>query len=67
MNKIVVGVIDAEEVLLVLQSDAIEVHNRKVFAINNVIVDNIGDQYEAILGYDYILGSIEDQINSLFL
>lgn len=66
MSNLVVGVVSTEEVLALLQDDAIEIHRRHVYAINNLATDNIGDQVRSILSYESVLGKIEEQINSLF-
>lgn len=59
--------ISPEEVLVALQEDALIMHEMEVFAINNSISNDVGDQCRAIQNYAGALGSIEEQINQLFV
>lgn len=67
MSTVVVGKICPQEVLVSLQEDALIIHNMEVFAINNNISNDLGDQCRAIENYSNALGSIEEQINYLFV
>lgn len=67
MSTVIVGTIGAQEVLEALQHDALIIHRMEVYAYNNVIANDIGDQCRAIENYSYALGSIEEQINQLFV
>lgn len=66
MSIVIVGTICPQEVLESLQSDALIMHNMEIFAINNNISNDIGDQCRAIENYSNALFSIEEQINLLF-
>lgn len=67
MLRVIIGMISPEEVLLELQQDALIMHEMEVFAINNNISNDVGDQCRAIQNYSGTLGSIEEQINQLFV
>jgi len=60
-------VLDPQEVLVALQQDALEVHNRLVFFKNNLPEGKWSeDDCETLMDYSIKLDSIEDQINNLF-
>lgn len=74
-------VLSNQEVIEALQSDAVEIHKQHVFMLNNkpdvITADWVKtnsdwsdirlDYIEADIEYQYILGSIEHQINQLFI
>lgn len=67
MTNVIVGTICPEEVLVSLQEDALIIHRMEVFAINNNISNDLGDQCWAVYNYTSVLGNIEQQINQLFV
>ena len=62
-----VHTLDNQEVIEALQQDAVEIHKQHVFMTNNKPDVITRDYIEADLDFKYILGSIEHQINQLFI
>lgn len=60
-------VLSNEEVIEALQSDAVSIHKQQIFLLNNLSDPPTISEALALNDYSYILGTIEQQINNLFI
>ena len=60
-------VLSNEEVIEALQADAVEFHKQETFLLNNLSDPPTITEQLALNNYKYILGTIEQQINNLFI
>lgn len=58
--------LDNQEVLVALQQDALDIHNRATFLSNNLSSPATNDEIHALANYSIMLSHTENQINFLF-